>query len=115
MNSFRPSFLIVIDRMLDRSKNGFKSYYARTGTCQKQGEEEHHFRVNKFPSLKFFMMILSYCLFSERNLNFQELEISVHSITGGLKQFFTLLPDPLVPVAFYQQILDSMGKWFIVF
>lgn len=48
---------------------------------------------------------------SETNLNFQELGVSVHSITGALKQFFTLLPDPLVPVEFYQQILNSMGKF----
>lgn len=45
---------------------------------------------------------------ADTDLSFQELGISVHSITGGLKQFFTLLPDPLVPVEFYKQILDSM-------
>eukprot|EP00795_Rhopilema_esculentum_P012729 gene12729-3453_t len=44
----------------------------------------------------------------ERNLDFQELGISVHAVTGGLKQFFKLLPAPLVPVEFYQPILDSM-------
>ena len=60
-----------------------------------------------------FLCFYFQIFFSDKNLNFQELGISVHSITGGLKQFFTLLPVPLVPVKFYQQILDSMGEFCI--
>eukprot|EP00794_Sanderia_malayensis_P016836 gene16836-18534_t len=45
---------------------------------------------------------------NDKNLNLQELSISIHSFTGALKQFFTLLPDPLVPVNCYDQILDNM-------
>lgn len=39
--------------------------------------------------------------------------MSVHAVTGALKNFFKLLPEPLIPYDFGKQINAIMGEWII--
>lgn len=45
---------------------------------------------------------------ANNNISLQELGVSVHAITGALKNFFKLLPDPLIPYEFGCKINDIM-------
>lgn len=42
------------------------------------------------------------------NLNLQELGVSVHAVTGALKNFFKLLPEPLIPYEISSKIHEIM-------
>ncbi|XP_066925474.1 rho GTPase-activating protein 5-like [Clytia hemisphaerica] len=46
---------------------------------------------------------------ADNNINLHELGISVHAVTGALKNFFNLLPEPLVPYEFGKKINTIMS------
>lgn len=45
---------------------------------------------------------------ADPNINLHELGVSVHAVTGAMKSFFKLLPDPLVPESFGKEINETM-------
>ena len=48
--------------------------------------------------------------FLDTNINLHELGVAVHAVTGALKNFFKLLPDPLIPYEFGKNINNIMSK-----
>ena len=48
--------------------------------------------------------------FPDPHVELPELGVGVHAVTGALKSFMKLLPDPLIPEAYQKPIHDAMGK-----
>ncbi|XP_078464783.1 rho GTPase-activating protein 35-like isoform X2 [Lampetra fluviatilis] len=45
----------------------------------------------------------------DHTVDFRSLGISVHSVTGALKSFFTALPEPLIPYEQQKSLADAVG------
>ena len=52
-----------------------------------------------------------YLYFLDNQINLQELGVTVHAVTGALKQFFKMLPEPLIPYEFGMRINDVMSEY----
>ena len=59
-------------------------------------------------------MLIPFTILSDNNINLHELGISVHAVTGALKNFFNLLPAPLIPYEFGKKINTIMSKSLVI-
>lgn len=45
------------------------------------------------------------------NIDFSELGLNIHAVTGALKSFFTKLPGALIPSNHYDGIMSATSKY----